>query len=384
MTLDIKILTLIIQCICLFVLTSLLGLSEIRSTELTANNVVSQIGKWAVFLLPMSLLGLQYNYNGLFQYTNIILFVVNFIVWVIFSSSYTAEVKSKRSLDYSFGAITFTSIWILIGVVKFVGDNQYFQFAIEPLNQFESIHYLLNLKTIFFIAFGVYCIVYVVSNIGGEDNPTIPKIPSSSVDTDTLTRKDWMNSIFLALQYSLNVLIAVLNPLSQFIGTVLAYFLYIIPKLIWQLILRLGKLSLLTLPSIVILIALLFLIYLVRENANELVNYIQNVSREESKVFIKPILIYGVLSLLGVISIQLVNYLSFKETEFSLNLLPFSFTYFLFLLTIGGWAVWGLGKIKISDLQLGYYTITMSALMVIGIVVLVILQLNSKGQKESN
>ncbi len=378
MTLDAKYLILLIQGVCVFIVTALLALSEINTNELTAVNVSSQVGKWLVIFLPISLLGLQYNYNTLFQYSNLILFSINFIVWVIFSSSYSIDVKSKRNLDYSDSAVIFTSIWLLIGIIKFVGDNSFFQFATEPLNQFHSIHYLLNLKSIFIGAFGVYCIIYVISNIGGEDNPSIPKIPSSSTSTANLTSYDWVNAVFSGLQYSLNILISVLNPPIQIVGTVLVYFLYLIPKLILQLILRLGKLSILILPSIGILVILLFLVYLVREIADEIVSYVQTTSITAGKSLIIPLVFCGILSVLGIIAIRLVNHFSFNnKSDFTLNLLPFSLTYFLFLLTIAGWAVYGIGKIKIADLQFGYYTITMSALLLIGIIVLVLLQINS-------
>lgn len=383
MTLNAKYLTYIIQGVCIFIVTALLALSEINTNEMTASNVSSQVGKWLVIFLPISLMGLQYNYNTLFQYCNIILFVINFIVWVIFSSSYSIEIKSKRNLDYSDSAVIFTSIWLLIGIIKIVGDNHFFQFATEPLNQFHSIHYLLNLKSIFIVAFGVYCIIYVISNIGGEDNPSIPKIPSSSANTSELTSYDWVNAVFSGLQYSLNILISVLNPPIQIVGTVLVYFLYLIPKLILQLILRLGKLSILILPSIGIILILLLLVYLVRENADEIVSYVQTTKMSAGKSLIFPLAIYGILSVLGIIAIQLVNHFSFNtKSDFTLNLLPFSLTYFLLLLTISGWAVYGLGKIKISDLQFGYYTITMSALLLIGIFVLVLLQINSSKSKK--
>jgi hypothetical protein len=384
MTLDAKYLTLLIQGVCVFIVTALLALSEINTNELTAANVASQVGKWLVIFLPISLLGLQYNYNTLFQYFNIILFAINFIVWVIFSSSYSIDIKSKRNLDYSDSAVVFTSIWLLIGIIKFVGDNRFFQFATEPLNQFHSIHYLLNLKSVFIGAFGVYCIIYVISNIGGEDNPSIPKIPSSSVDTSDLTNYNWVNAVFFGLEYSLNILISVINPPIQIIGTVLVYFLCLIPKLILRLILRLGKLSILILPSIGILLILLFLVYLVRENAVEIVSYVQTTSIVAGKSLIIPLTIYGVLSVLGIITIQLVNHFSFDtKSDFTLNLLPFSLTYFLLLLTIAGWAVYGIGKIKIAGLQFGYYTITMSALLIIGIIVLVLLQINSSESKST-
>jgi len=378
MTLDAKYLTLLIQGVCVFIVTALLALSEINTNEMTAANVTSQVGKWLVIFLPISLMGLQYNYNTLFPYCNIILFAINFIVWVIFSSSYSIDIKSKRNLDYSDSAVIFTSIWLLIGIIKFVGDNRFFQFATEPLSQFHSIHYLLNFKSIFIVAFGVYCIIYVISNIGGEDNPSIPKIPSSSANTADLTNYDWVNAFFSGLQYSLNILISVLNPPIQIVGTVLVYFLYLIPKLILQLILRLGKLSILILPSIGILVILLFLIYLVRENAVEITSYVQTTKMAAGKSFIIPLAFYGLFSVLGIIAIQLVNHFSFNnKSDFTLNLLPFSLTYFLLLLTIAGWAVYGIGMIKIENLQFGYYTITMSALLLIGIIVLVFLQINS-------
>jgi hypothetical protein len=382
MTLDLKILTQLVQGVCLFVITSLLGLSEIESSELKAGNVVTQIGKWTLLFLPLSLLGLQYNYSIIFQYANMFLFLLNFIVWVIFSSSYTSEINSRRQTGYSFGAIMFTSIWLLISVANFVGDNRYFHFATESLNKFESIHYLLKFKILFIISFGIYSIIYVVSNISGEDNPAIPKIPFLSAGTNSITSYEWINAIFSGLQYSLNIMISVLNPLIQIIGTVLVYFIYIIPKLILQLILHLGKLSILILPSILILIILLFLIYLVRENASEIVNYIQTNSRQNGIQMLIPIAVYCILSLLCIILIQLVNHFSFKiKSDFSLKLLPFSVTYFLLLLTLDGWAVYGIGKIKVENLQIGFYTIIMSALLLIGIIILIMLQLNLKKTK---
>jgi len=53
------------------------------------------------------------------------------------------------------------------------------------------------------------------------------------------------------------------------------------------------------------------------------------------------------------------------------------------LLTIGGWAVYGIGKISIAHIQSGYFTISMTVLLLIGIVVLVILQLNSSDSENN-
>jgi len=374
-----EILKIIISVICVVLFLSLLGLAEINYSELTVGAIASVFLKWTFLFIPLSILGFEYDLNPIYKHTNIIILVLNFLIWIIFISIYSIELKDDRGLSHSNSSIVFTSIWLFIGLFKYIGDNYFFHFAVDPIKNINAIHYLFNLKTLFFGGLVIYGLIYVISNIDEEKPIKIPQIPSSKAETEKLTRYDWINSIFSGLQFFLNILISVLNPPIQIIWTILFYFLYIIPKLVLQLIWKLGKLSILVLPSITILVVLLALVYFIRENSDLIISYLQTLYREDGITFLPKLILFGTISLVLIIIIRLINYFSYKQQEkFSLNSLPFSITYFLLLLTVTGWIVYALGTISSADLQIGVFTLVMSVMLVIGIFVLMLWQIKSK------
>jgi hypothetical protein len=374
-----EILNTMLLIICVFLYFTFLGLAEINFDELTVKSIIGTVLKWAFLFIPLALLGFECDLSNIYKHANIIILIVNLLIWIIFTSNYSIELKDKRNLNHSNSSIVFTSIWLLIGLFKYVGDNSFFHFAVEPINNLKAIYYLLNLKTLFFGGLIIYGLIYVVSNIGDEKPLKIPQIPTSKAETENITSYDWINSIFTGLQFFLNILISVLNPPIQIIGTVLIYFLYIIPKLVIQLIFKLGKLSLLILPSIAILVLVLSLVYLIRENSESIIIYLQTTLRADGLTYLPKLIIFGGLSLILIISIQLINYFSFNPQEkFSLNSLPFSITYFLLLLTVTGWIIYAIGTVSSVDLQIGIFTLVMSIMLSIGILVLMLWQIKSK------
>lgn len=369
----------IILIICVILFLTLLGLSEISYGELTIGSMFLVLFKWAILFIPLSILGFEYDLSPIYLHTNIILLLLNLLIWTVFISNYSIDLKDNRGLSHSNSSIVFTSIWLLIGLIKYIGDNNFFQFAADPIKNLRTIHYLFNLKTLFFGGFIIYGIIYVISNVGDETPMKIPQIPSFKAETEKLTSYDWINGIFTALQFFLNIVISVLNPPIQIIGTILVYFLYIIPKLVLQLIWKLGKLSILILPSIAILVLLLSLVYLIRENSEFIIHYLQTSFRGDGIIIILKLLLFGLLSLIVIISIQVINFFSYEHQEkFSLNLLPFSITYFLILLTVAGWIIYAFGTIDSTVIQIGIFTLIMSIMLALGIFVLMLWQIKSK------
>lgn len=372
-------LNIVILIIFVILFFTLLGFTEINYDELTVVSTSGVLFKWSLLFIPLSILGFEYNFSTIYKHANITILTLNLIIWIIFTSSYSIDLKNDRNLNHSNSSIVFTAIWLLIGLFKYIGDNSFFHFAAAPISNLKTIHYLFNLRTLFFGGFAIYSLIFVISNIGDETPIKTPQIPTSKAETEELTAYNWINSIFTGLQFFLNIVISILNPPIQIVGTVLAYFLYIIPKLILQLIWKLGKLSILILPSIAILILLLSLVYLIRENSEIFISYLQTLLRADGIIILPKLILFGVLSLIVIISIQLINYFShIPQEKFSLNLLPFSITYFLLLLTVTGWIIYGLGTIKSADLQIGLFTLVMSIMLVVGILVLMLWQIKSK------
>lgn len=377
----------LIQVVCVLIINTFLALTEIDNPVLIRSNIRYNYSKWLAIFLPMYFMLCNYDYNLYMKFGNLILFVVNFVLWSIFISSNSINIKSKRKLEISNITISVYSVWYLIGFVFLGGNNNIFHFAKEPLNHFESIHYLLSLKYLISISAGVGCFIYGISHFSFFPIPKIPKITLLSANMNNITSFETINAILIGFQFSLNNLIKLLNGIVLLIGAIIAYFFRAI-RLVLNFIGDSLKIGLLILPSFLVLVILMLLIYFIRFFSVDIVRHIQinYIAESWSKLIfmaeiwldLLPLFVFCCLSFTHILLIKIIyHYASYKKFASGIEVFLIAISYLAFAL---GFASIGSNLATVFQF-VGGFTIGIIVTAIICIIAVIVQEQKSKRVK---
>ncbi len=346
----------------------------------------SKFLRWTYILVPILFLLQEIDVpNSEKTFVDIFILIVNIIIWCAFVCLYSVELIKAHNQDYRNWVIYLCSIWLVIGVIQILCYLPATRKSFELITGLESINIFFSLKSVLVFSFIIYALVYIVNEIDFKNISKVPKI--SFLNSTKKTKYSLINGFIKALQSIVNIFISILNPIIQIIGNVLIFFFYEIPRLIYQLIKKFGKISLLILPSIVIICLLILIGYLIINYSTLISEYVASIKRIEGKAILWPKTI-GILSLFiaSIASVKLTWHISYLKTaqkdEFNIGNLSFAIIYLLFLMTIVGVILYF--SLKKSGYELGIFSLVFSIISGIGLIWLIVSQFANKNNVDTD
>lgn len=363
-----------------FTISSLVFLTYL---ELNQNdhgfNWINFLG-WSLFLSPLLFLIQGNNFeNPEKTYIDIFILISNIIVWCTFVCLYSIDLIKAHNKGYKNWMICLCSIWLVIGVIQLLCYLPSTKKSFELITKLESVSVFFSLKSVLTLSFILYLLFYIPNEIDFKVISKVPKIGLLSLIIKT--KYNLINSFLKAVQSVTNIFISILNQIIQVIGSILIFFVCEVPKLIFKLIKKFGKISLLIIPSIIIVCLLILIGHLIINYSETILEYIASRKRIEGKTILWPKIISILSVFLGsIVFIKLIRHISYLKTaqhkEFNVDNISFVIIYLLFLMTIAGVVVYF--SLKNNGYELGIFSLVFSIISGFGLIWLIVSQFSSK------